>query len=180
MKTAILAAVLLAVPAPREEIRLLVRSDDMGAAHGINEGCFRSVKDGIARSIEVIVPGPWFLEAARMLKELPNVDVGIHLCLTSEWEKVKWRPLTSAPSLVDKDGYFYPMVRQRKDFPPGTALLDAPPKLDEVERELRAQIEAGKKHRKRSGGQAAISRVRPGRREGGLLPTIARRQASVR
>ena len=128
------------------EIRLLVRADDMGAAQSINEACIRSYTDGIARSAEVIVPGPWFLDAVRLLKENPGLDVGVHLTLTSEWERVKWRPLTQAPSLVDADGYFRPMVRQRADFPPGTGLVDAGPKLDEVERELRAQIEMARRH----------------------------------
>ena len=128
------------------EIRLLVRADDMGAAQSINEASIRAYTHGIARSAEVIVPGPWFLDAVRLLKEHPGLDVGVHLTLTSEWERVKWRPLTNAPSLVDADGYFRPMVRQRADFPPGTGMVDANPKLDEVERELRAQIEMARRH----------------------------------
>lgn len=123
------------------EIRLLVRADDMGVAVGVNEACIRSLKDGIARSVEVIVPGPWYLDAVRRLQENPDIDVGIHLCLTSEWERVKWRPLTGPSSITDKDGYFFPMTRQRKDFPPGTGLFDAAPKAEDIERELRAQIE---------------------------------------
>jgi predicted glycoside hydrolase/deacetylase ChbG (UPF0249 family) len=140
-------------PAPQQppqqqggEIRLLVRADDMGAAQSVNEACIRTAKDGIARSVEVIVPGPWFLDAVRLLKENPSIDVGVHLTLTSEWERVKWRPVTHAPSLVDADGYFFPMTSQRRDFPEGTAFLQAKWKLDEVERELRAQIELAKKH----------------------------------
>jgi predicted glycoside hydrolase/deacetylase ChbG (UPF0249 family) len=144
MRTALLLLLLLAQDTP--DIRLLVRADDMGVALGVNEACIRSVKDGIARSVEVIVPGPWFLDAVRRLQENPEIDVGIHLCLTSEWEKVKWRPLTASPSLVDKDGYFFPMTRQRKDFPPGTGLYDANPKPEEIERELRAQIELLRRH----------------------------------
>jgi chitin disaccharide deacetylase len=123
------------------KIRLLVRADDMGVAQAVNEACIKSYKDGIVKSVEVIVPGPWFLDAVRLLKENPEVDVGVHLTLTSEWERVKWRPLTLAPSLVDADGYFRPMTRQRPDFPPGTGFVDANPRLEEVERELRAQIE---------------------------------------
>jgi predicted glycoside hydrolase/deacetylase ChbG (UPF0249 family) len=134
-------ALALALAALQDDIRLLVRSDDLGAAQSINEGCVRSVLDGIARSVEVIVPGPWYPQAVRLLKDKPDIDVGIHLCLTSEWEDVKWGPLTHAPSLVDVDGHFYPMTRQRKDFPPKTGFLDAGPKPEEVERELRAQIE---------------------------------------
>ena len=126
-------------------IRLLVRSDDMGATHAINEGCIRSCRDGIARSVEVIVPGPWFPEAAQILKDHPGIDVGVHLALTSEWSLCKWRPLTHAPSLVDEDGYFFPMTGKRKDFPAGRSFLEAKPKLEEVEQELRAQIELAKK-----------------------------------
>ena len=133
-------------PPAATEIRLLVRADDMGVAQSVNEGCIQACRSGIARSVEVIVPGPWFLDAVRPLKENPDIDVGVHLTLTSEWERVKWRPLTDAPSLVDADGYFRPMTKQRPDFPPDTGFLDAKPKLDEVERELRAQIELARRH----------------------------------
>jgi predicted glycoside hydrolase/deacetylase ChbG (UPF0249 family) len=144
--TRALLILLLTLQDKPAEIRLLVRADDMGVALGVNEACIRSVKDGIARSVEVIVPGPWFLDAVKRLQENPEIDVGIHLCLTSEWERVKWRPISASPSLADKDGYFYPMTRQRKDFPPGTGLFDAAPKPEDIERELRAQIETLKRH----------------------------------
>jgi hypothetical protein len=88
-------------PAPKQrdgEIRLLVRADDMGASQAIDEACIKTSTEGISRSVEVIVPGPWFLDAVRLLKENPTVDVGVHLALTSEWERVKWRPITHAPS----------------------------------------------------------------------------------
>ena len=120
-------------PAQDGEIRLLVRGDDMGAAQAVNEACILSAREGIVRSVEVIVPGPWFLDAVRRLKEVPGLDVGVHLTLTSEWERVKWRPLTHAPSLVDADGYFRPMTSQRPDFPPHTGFVEANPKPEEVE-----------------------------------------------
>ena len=127
-------------------IRLLIQGDDMGAAHGINTATIRAYKEGILRSTNVIVPGPWFLEAVQLLKANPGLDVGVHLCLTSEWELVKWRPLTNAPSLVDTDGYFFPMVWPRADFPPNMSLKEAMPKTEEVERELRRQIELARKY----------------------------------
>ena len=127
-------------------VRLLVRADDMGVAQAVNEACIESYRRGIARSVEVIVPGPWFLDAVRLLKQNPDLDVGVHLCLTSEWERVKWRPITRAPSLVDRDGYFFPMTSQRPDVPPDTGFLTSKPKLDEVEAELRAQIDTALRH----------------------------------
>ncbi|MFC1538930.1 polysaccharide deacetylase family protein [Candidatus Latescibacterota bacterium] len=125
------------------EIRLLVRGDDIGSSHAANVACIKSYREGIMRSVEVMVPCPWFKEAVKMLNENPGLDVGIHLDLTSEWEFYKWGPITNAPSLVDDKGYFLPMTSQRDDFPPNTGFRESNFDIDEVERELRAQIEIG-------------------------------------
>ena len=58
----------------------------MGSCHAANEACIESYRNGIMRSAEVIVPGPWFLEAAKMLNENPGLDAGVHLTLTAEWD----------------------------------------------------------------------------------------------
>lgn len=129
-----------------KEINLLIRGDDIGSSHTSNVACIESYKNGIMRSVELMVPGPWFPEAVRLLNENPGLDVGVHLVVTSEWNDIKWRPLTCCPSLVDKDGYFYPMIWQRPDFPAGTALNDAPWKIEEIEKEFRAQIETARRH----------------------------------
>ena len=129
-----------------DKIFLIIRGDDIGSCHTSNLACIQSFREGIVRSVEVMVPGPWFPEAVRLLEENPGLDVGVHLVLTSEWSNYKWRPLTYCPSLVDADGYFYPMIWQRDDFPEGTALHDAPWKIEEIEKELRAQIETAKKY----------------------------------
>ncbi len=127
-------------------IRLLIRGDDIGSSHSSNVACIESFKNGIMRSVELMVPGPWFPEAVRLINENPGLDVGVHLVITSEWNDIKWRPLTCCPSLVDKDGYFYPMIWQRPDFPKGTALKDADWKIGEIEKEFRAQIEMAKRY----------------------------------
>lgn len=120
--------------------RLIIRGDDMGFAHAGNLGVIESYKNGIEKSIEVLVPSPWFPEAVKMLKENPGVDVGIHLTLTSEWDNVKWRPLTDCKSLEDSDGYFYPMIWVNKNYP-NRNLLAHEWKLSEIEKEWRTQIE---------------------------------------
>ena len=125
--------------------RLIVRGDDMGFSHSGNLALVESYKNGIETSIEVIVPSPWFPEAVQLLKEIPTADVGIHLALTSEWDMVKWRPLTEAPSLVDADGYFYPMVFPNKNYP-GQSISENKWKIGDVEREFRAQIEMALRH----------------------------------
>jgi hypothetical protein len=120
-------------PAP---VRLLVRGDDIGSSHAANLACIQSCREGVVGSLEVMVPCAWFEEAARMLNENPNIDVGVHLTLTSEWTGLKWRPLTHAPSLVDEDGYFHPTTG---------GFVKTNPRREEVEQELRAQIELARK-----------------------------------
>lgn len=124
--------------------RLIVRGDDMGFTHSGNEALIKSYKEGIQTSIEIIVPSPWFPEAVKLLKQNPGVDVGIHLALTSEWENIKWRPLTDCRSLKDSNGYFYPMIYPNKNYP-GQAILENAWKIEDVEKEFRAQIEMAMK-----------------------------------
>jgi predicted glycoside hydrolase/deacetylase ChbG (UPF0249 family) len=124
--------------------RLIVRADDMGYSHAGNEAIMKSYTEGIATSVEVIVPSPWFPEAVRMLAQHTNVDVGIHLALSSEWDNVKWRPVSDGPSLRDADGYFFPMIFPNRNYP-GRALAENKWKLEDIEKEFRAQIELGRK-----------------------------------
>lgn len=120
--------------------RLIVRSDDMGAFHAVNEACIQAYKEGVQTSVEVMAVTPWFPEAVKMLRENPGLDVGIHLTITSEWENIKWRPLTSCPSLTDANGYFYPMMSAHPAYP-GQSILENKWSLAEIEKEFRAQIE---------------------------------------
>lgn len=140
-----LLLVALSVPAA-DGIRLHVRGDDIGSTHAANLACIQSYREGIVRSVELMVPCPWFPEAVRLLNENPDLDVGIHLVLTSEWENLKWRPLTHAPGLVDPDGYFFPMVWPNPNLPPKSSLKESTWNLAEVEAELRAQIETAIRH----------------------------------
>jgi predicted glycoside hydrolase/deacetylase ChbG (UPF0249 family) len=88
------------------KIRLLVRSDDMASSHAANVSCIDVATKGISRSVEIMVPCAWFFEAAQMLRQNPDIDVGVHLTLTSEWDGIKWGPITPSPSLADGDGNF--------------------------------------------------------------------------
>ena len=112
----------------------------MGYTHSGNEAIIKCYQEGIETSIEVLVASPWFPEAVKLLKQNPGVDVGIHLDLTSEWENVKWRPLSDCKSLKDSNGYFYPMVFPNKNYP-GKSIMENKWKIEDVEKEFRAQIE---------------------------------------
>ncbi len=138
--------ILIALAKVSSAQQVIFRSDDIGSTHAANVGVIKSCTEGISRSAELMVVTPWLPEAVKMLNENPGIDVGLHLALTSEWENMKWRPLTQCPSLTDENGYFYPNVFPTEAYP-GQSLMavNEKIKIDEVEAELRAQIELGLK-----------------------------------
>src|SRR5690606_1080476 len=125
--------------------RLIVRGDDMGFSRSSNLASIETFVDGIETSIDLIVVAPWFPEAVKLLRKHTGIDVGLHLAITSEWDGIKWRPLTECPSLVDATGYFLPMIGPNPNYP-GLAIMDTQWKLEEIEREFRAQIDLALQH----------------------------------
>jgi len=113
--------------------RVVLHEDDVGMSHGANMAFIELSRLGTCSSGSVMVPCPWFPEAAEIAAGDPSLDVGVHLTLTSEQKPFRWRPLTAPPKsagLTDELGYFWPDVpRARKAHP------------DAVEAEMRAQIE---------------------------------------
>lgn len=137
--------ILLFACAQQQATRLIIRADDIGSSQAANEAIILTCTKGIATSAEVMVPCAWYPEAVKLLNENPGIDVGVHLTITSEWDNIKWRPLTHCPSLVDEDGYFFPMMWPNPNYP-GRSVMEVKPALAEIEGEFRAQIEMAMKH----------------------------------
>ena len=115
--------------------RLLIRCDDVGMSHTVNSAVRELIATGVPFSTSVIIACPWHLEAVDILRANPQIGVGVHLTLNSEWEHYKWGPVLGSarvPSLVDSGGHFF---ASEAEF--SAAEVD----LDEVEMELRAQID---------------------------------------
>jgi CubicO group peptidase (beta-lactamase class C family)/predicted glycoside hydrolase/deacetylase ChbG (UPF0249 family) len=129
---------------PKGPIRLILRGDDMGYSHSMNLGFQKCYDAGMMSSIEIMAATPWFEEAVKMLEKMPNIDVGLHLAVTSEWDNMKVRPLTVCPSLTDPDGYFWPMSFVNKNYP-GKSLIEKKIIMTELENELRAQLRLAKR-----------------------------------
>jgi predicted glycoside hydrolase/deacetylase ChbG (UPF0249 family) len=87
--------------------RLLVTSDDFGMCHSVNVGTVRAMTEGIVRSTNFLVPCPWFHEAVALAKR-HGLKVGVHLCVTCDWDMLRWGPITRAKSLMDEWGCLYP------------------------------------------------------------------------
>ncbi|GAA4433945.1 hypothetical protein GCM10023188_24270 [Pontibacter saemangeumensis] len=113
---------------------VMLHIDDAGMSYDSNLGTMRALEDGVANSVSVMMTCPWVPGFVRYLKENPAVDAGLHLTLTSEWRDYRWGPLVgkpAAPGLVDPEGALWPSVKQVVESA----------SADEVEREIRAQLE---------------------------------------
>ncbi len=77
--------------------RVVIHEDDVGMSHGANTAFVELSKLGTCSSGSVMVPCPWFPEAAEIAAADPSLDVGVHLPLTSEQKPYRWRPLTAPP-----------------------------------------------------------------------------------
>lgn len=86
-------------------IRLIVRGDDFGMCHAVNQGIKRAFTEGIVTMSSAMAPCPWFGEAAEIAKDT-GIPLGAHQTLTCEWDYFRWRPLTSGRSLAGADGTF--------------------------------------------------------------------------
>ncbi|HUC53713.1 MAG TPA: polysaccharide deacetylase family protein [Candidatus Cybelea sp.] len=119
---------------PADSKLLIVHADDLAIAHSEDAASFEALEKNAVTSASIIVPGPWLTEVAAYAKAHPDADLGVHLALTSEWKTYRWGPVESkdkVPSLVDASGYLWP-----ETLP---ALQNIKP--EEVEREIRAQVE---------------------------------------
>ncbi len=112
----------------------IVHCDDIGMCQAANEGAFEALANGPATCGSVMVPCPWFPDAAERARARPEIDLGVHLTLNAEWPHYRWGPVAGAsavPSLVDEQGY----------LPRTSAEVLARARPEEVEIELRAQLE---------------------------------------
>jgi len=110
---------------------VIINCDDLGSSNAANDAVFAALRRGSATSTTLMVPCPWARQAAVEVATTGDLDVGVHLTLTSEWEGYRWRPVSPAPSLRDAEGC----------FPRTIEAVWATAALDEVRRELRAQID---------------------------------------
>src|SRR5580700_5429675 len=113
---------------------LILHADDFGMNHSVNRATAEALENHWITSASILVPCPWFLEAADFAKAHPDLDLGIHQALNSEWTTFRWGPVTSkdqVPTLLDDQGY----------LPLDTPVVGKTANPAQVETELRAQVD---------------------------------------
>ncbi|HEX3320234.1 MAG TPA: polysaccharide deacetylase family protein [Terriglobales bacterium] len=113
---------------------LIIHADDYGMSHSVNRATTEALQNGWITSASILVPCPWFPEAARIAKQHPDWDLGIHQALNSEWTDFRWGAVngrSKVPSLYDEQGY----------MPLETPAVVKNANMNDVETELRTQIQ---------------------------------------
>ena len=102
--------------------QLIVTADDVGLHRGMTAGAIRAHEQGIVTACSIVANGRAFDDAVARLRDLPSLEVGVHLALVEE---------QSLTGLALPKGY--------SSFAPRYALRSLP--LAAIARELRAQVE---------------------------------------
>ncbi|MBK1879191.1 polysaccharide deacetylase family protein [Pelagicoccus mobilis] len=122
---------------PADAKLLIIHGDDLGMSHSKNVATFQAMEEGVLTSASVMMVTPWVKEVSDYAQENPEADLGVHITLTAEWDLYKWGPLAgpaNVPSLVNEHGHFH------SNIPDFAEAAD----IEEIEKEVRAQIEAAK------------------------------------
>ena len=122
---------------PKDTRLLIIHADDLGVSQSENSASIYAMEKGSVSSGSIMVPCPWMGDIAAYARSHSQADLGLHLTLTSEWEQYKWptvTPVNQAASLVNKNGFLFS----------ATDSLYKSADINEVEKEIRAQIERAK------------------------------------
>ncbi len=117
------------------DARLVIfHADDVGMCHGSNRAYLDLHEAGIVKTGSLMAPCPWAPEMLTICAQRPDLDIGVHLTLNSEWANYRWGPVSTRAwesGLVDPSGSFWPSTTATAaNLDPAAALA-----------ELRAQIE---------------------------------------
>ena len=106
-------------------MKVIINADDFGYTKAVTEGIIEGYHRGIIRSTTALCNMEYVEYGKKLLKDCPNLAVGVHLTLTLG------KSLTQNQTLTDEFGYFYkPEMLQEHMFDP-----------QEVYLEFKAQIE---------------------------------------
>jgi len=93
---------------------VIIHTDDIGVCEASVGAAADLWQAGVISSSATMVPCAWFPATAALCRANPAIDMGVHLTLTSEWDTMRWGPISTrdaASGLIDGEGYFYRSYR---------------------------------------------------------------------
>ncbi len=112
--------------------QLRVNADDFGFTPGVSDGIVHAFQNGIVTHTSILANGLDFHRATNIARNLPELNIGIHLILS--WGR-PILPATAIPSLTDTAGTFLNISRII------SKILQKRLCLNELEKEWSAQVE---------------------------------------
>ncbi len=89
---------------------VIMHVDDLGMSYGGIQAFKDLWEFGTISSGAVMVPCPWYRGVVDMYCANPQMDIGLHATLNSEWGPYRWAPLSTLDpesGLLDSQGYFH-------------------------------------------------------------------------
>ncbi len=119
---------------------VILHADDIGMCQASVSAYSDLVDFGLMSSAATMVPCPWFPSVAEYCRQHPDVDMGVHLTLTCEWDQYRWAPISTADresGLMDDEGYFH-RSSQATQTHAQTKAVEA-----EIEAQIKRALDAG-------------------------------------
>jgi predicted glycoside hydrolase/deacetylase ChbG (UPF0249 family) len=110
---------------------LILRADDFGLSHTVNQAICEAFEIGVLTCASLQVTGPWVAEAAALAQQYSEWEIGLQLNLCCRTAGSRWGPILGAqavPSLVEPMGTFPASIPQTAS-------------AEDIARELTAQAE---------------------------------------
>src|SRR6266481_4392810 len=81
------------VPSPASLRQLIVTADDVGLDRGMTAGAIEAHRHGIVTACSIVANGRAFDDAVARLRDVPSLEVGVHLTLVEEQALTTGRPM---------------------------------------------------------------------------------------
>ena len=118
-----------------EGVKIAFRGDDAGSCESANLAIAEAVAAGTLKNISVMACGPALEQVVSLFKDVPGIELGLHLTLNAEWVTVKWSPVLPAeqvPTLLEPNSPYFtaaPRLLAERGFSVEEAVAEAEAQL---------------------------------------------------
>ena len=107
---------------------VIIHADDIGMCQASVQAYYDLWEYGTISSGAVMMPCPWAPAAAELCRKNPDMDMGVHATLTSEWDLYRWGPLSTrdpGSGLLDSSGFLHRTSEQvQENADPDSVLVE--------------------------------------------------------